>query len=54
MSVAIINYNAGNVRSVLFAMDRLGIDAQLTDDHEAIRCAAGVLIVATATQGRCL
>ena len=43
MSVAIINYNAGNVRSVLFAMDRLGIDAQLTDDHEAIRQADKVI-----------
>lgn len=43
MSVAIINYNAGNVRSVLFAMDRLGIDAQLTDDHEAIRRADKVI-----------
>lgn len=43
MSVAIINYNAGNVRSVLFAMDRLGIDAQLTDDHQVIRQADKVI-----------
>jgi len=43
MSVAIINYNAGNVRSVLFAMERLGVDATLTDDHEAIRAADKVI-----------
>lgn len=43
MSVAIINYNAGNVRSVLFAMDRLGIEAQLTDDHQVIREADKVI-----------
>lgn len=43
MSVAIINYNAGNVRSVLFAMERLGVDAVLTDDHEVIRSADKVI-----------
>ena len=43
MSVAIIDYNAGNVRSVLFAMERLGIEAQLTDDHEQIRRADKVI-----------
>lgn len=43
MSVAIINYNAGNVRSVLFAMDRLGVDAVLTDDHAVIRSADKVI-----------
>lgn len=43
MSVAIINYNAGNVRSVLFAMERLGVDAELTDNHETIRQADKVI-----------
>lgn len=43
MSVVIINYNAGNVRSVLFAMERLGIEANLTDDHESIRQADKVI-----------
>lgn len=41
--VAIINYNAGNVQSVLFAMERLGIPAILTDDHEVIRAAPKVI-----------
>lgn len=43
MAVAIIDYNAGNVRSVLFAMERLGVDAILTDDHDAIRKADKVI-----------
>lgn len=41
--VAIIDYNAGNVRSVLFAMERLGVEAILTDDHEKIRSADKVI-----------
>lgn len=36
MNVAIIKYNAGNVQSVLYAMQRLGIDATVTDDFEKI------------------
>lgn len=43
MQVAIIDYNAGNVQSVLFAMERLGIDARLTDDHEQIKSAEKVI-----------
>ena len=43
MKVAIIDYNAGNVRSVLFAMERLGIDATLTDNHEEIKTADKVI-----------
>ncbi len=41
--VAVINYNAGNVRSVLFALQRLGVNAELTADHEAIRAADKVI-----------
>ncbi len=41
--IAIIDYNAGNVRSVLFAMERLGVEAVLTSDHEKIRSAQKVI-----------
>lgn len=41
--IAIIDYNAGNVRSVLFAMERLGQEAVLTADPEAIRSADKVI-----------
>jgi imidazole glycerol-phosphate synthase subunit HisH len=36
MKVAIIDYNAGNVRSVIFALKRLGIEPILTHNHEEI------------------
>ena len=36
MSIAIIQYNAGNVQSVLYALQRLGIGAIVTDDHDEI------------------
>ena len=36
MKVSIIKYNAGNVQSVLFALQRLGVEAIVTDDHEQI------------------
>ena len=43
MTVAIIDYNAGNVRSVLYGMERLGQKAILTADHDAIRQADKVI-----------
>lgn len=41
--IAIIDYNAGNVQSVLFAMERLGVQAVLTADHDTIRRADKVI-----------
>ncbi|MEM1324442.1 MAG: imidazole glycerol phosphate synthase subunit HisH [Bacteroidota bacterium] len=41
--LAVINYNAGNVRSVLFALSRLGVEAKLTADHDEIRSADKVV-----------
>lgn len=43
MNVAIIKYNAGNVQSVLYAMERLGANAVLTDDWETIKNADKVI-----------
>ena len=43
MKVAIIKYNAGNVQSVLFALQRLGITATLTDDPDTITSADKVI-----------
>ncbi len=40
---AIINYNAGNVRSVLFALERLGAEAVLTDAPAALAAADRVI-----------
>ena len=41
--IAVIDYNAGNVQSVLFALERLGANAILTGDHAQIRAADKVI-----------
>lgn len=43
MKVAIIKYNAGNIRSVLFALERIGINAIVTDNYDEI-CSADHVI----------
>ena len=43
MKVVIIKYNAGNIRSVLFALERIGVEAVVTDDHDEIRSADRVI-----------
>lgn len=43
MKVAIIKYNAGNIRSVSFALERLGINFTITDAEEEIRSADKVI-----------
>lgn len=43
MQVAIIKYNAGNIQSVSFALDRLGIGYTITDDQETIMRADRVI-----------
>lgn len=43
MKVAIIDYNAGNIRSVENALRRLGVEPLLTADHDIIRRADKVV-----------
>ncbi|MCP4313204.1 MAG: imidazole glycerol phosphate synthase subunit HisH [Bacteroidetes bacterium] len=43
MQIAIIKYNAGNIRSVDYALRRLGVSAVITDDPEQIRSADRVI-----------
>ena len=43
MDVAIVKYNAGNIYSVVNAMQRLGIEPVLTDDAEMLQKADRVL-----------
>lgn len=43
MKVVIVKYNAGNIRSVLFALERIGVNAIVTDDHDEIRSADKVI-----------
>lgn len=37
MKVGIIKYNAGNIQSVIYALNRLGVDPILTDDEQELK-----------------
>ena len=37
MRVAIVKYNAGNIRSVAYALNRLGIEPEISDDPEVLK-----------------
>ncbi len=41
--IAVIDYNAGNIRSVLYALERIGVEHVLTKDHDVIRAADKVI-----------
>ncbi len=43
MKTVIIDYNAGNVRSVYYALKRLGVDAEISDHPEKIKSADKVI-----------
>ena len=43
MNIVIIQYNAGNIQSVLYALERLGIQAAVSDNVEAIQSADKVI-----------
>ncbi len=43
MNIAIIKYNAGNVQSVQYALQRLGVNAIVTDNHDEITNADKVI-----------
>lgn len=43
MNTVIIQYNAGNIQSVLYALERLGAEATVTDNVEAIQAADKVI-----------
>jgi imidazole glycerol-phosphate synthase subunit HisH len=43
MNIVIIKYSAGNIQSVLYALQRLGLVAKLTDDPLEIRSADKVI-----------
>ena len=43
MTIAIIKYNAGNIQSVLYALERIGAEAIVTDNTEQILSADKVI-----------
>ncbi|MDQ6845712.1 MAG: imidazole glycerol phosphate synthase subunit HisH [Bacteroidota bacterium] len=51
MKIAIIKYNAGNVQSVLYALQRLGIAAVVTDNQDEIKAADKVIFPGVGNAG---
>ncbi len=43
MKLVIVKYNAGNIQSVLYALERIGLEALVTDDHALIKTADKVI-----------
>jgi glutamine amidotransferase len=43
MKLVIIKYNAGNIQSVLYALERIGVEALVTDEEALIRSADKVI-----------
>jgi len=43
MDLAIVKYNAGNIQSVLYALERIGATATVTDDHRLLKKAGKVI-----------
>lgn len=43
MNLKIIKYNAGNIQSVLYALERIGFSAEVTDDIDSLRGADKVI-----------
>jgi glutamine amidotransferase len=43
MKLSIVKYNAGNIQSVLFALERIGVQAEVTDDIEKLQSSDKVI-----------
>ncbi len=43
MKTVIVKYNAGNIKSVLYALERIGMEATVTDDVDEIQSADKVI-----------
>jgi glutamine amidotransferase len=43
MNLKIVKYNAGNIQSVLFALERIGVQAEVTDEIEKLASADKVI-----------
>ena len=52
--IAVLDYGIGNLRSAQKALERVGADARLTDDHGLVRDASGVVLPGVGAFGRCM
>lgn len=53
-TVAIIDYGMGNLRSVQKALERVGVDAEVTRDADRIAGASGVVLPGVGAFGACI
>ena len=54
MKLAIIQYNAGNIQSLTYALERLGIHPILTDDHEVLKSADKIIFPGVGEASTCM
>ncbi len=54
MMIAIIDYGLGNLESVKYALDRLGVESELTADPERLASAEGVVLPGVGAFGRAM
>jgi imidazole glycerol-phosphate synthase subunit HisH len=54
LKVAILKYNGGNIQSVIFALNRIGIEPILTDNEEEIRKADKVIFPGVGEASSCM
>lgn len=54
MKVSIIKYNGGNVQSVIFALNRLGIEPTLTDNADELLSADKIIFPGVGEASSCL
>jgi len=54
MTIAVVDYGIGNLRSAGKALQHLGADAQLTSDAGAIERAAAVVLPGVGNFGACM
>ncbi len=52
--IAIIDYGLGNLQSVKYALDRLGVESALTSDASRIAAAPGVILPGVGAFGRAM
>ena len=52
--VAVLDYGIGNLRSAQKALEKMGADARLTDDHELVEEADGVVLPGVGAFGACM
>jgi glutamine amidotransferase len=54
VTIAVLDYGIGNLRSAQKGLERVGADAVLTDDVAVIDAAAGVVLPGVGAFGRCM